>query len=164
MGFEESVLSDSPHHFFAQLVGGWLGVSRLWLEPGGTPTEFQTQGSVQLVLGGRFAIYLYQSVVEGEPQHGMFIFGYNTNLDRFETSWLDSFHNHTAIMFCVGNSLENGFWVLGSYPDPTGGPDWGWRTEVQLLDADHLSITAYNIGPEGDESKATESQLTRLKK
>jgi hypothetical protein len=164
MGFEGSVLSGSPHHFFAQLVGGWSGISRLWLEPDGTPTEFQTQGSVQLVLGGRFAIYLYQSVVEGEPQHGMFTFGYNTNLDQFETSWLDSFHNHTAIMFCVGYGIENGFRVLGSYPDPTGGPDWSWRTEVRLLDADHLSITAYNISTEGDESKATESQLTRLKK
>jgi hypothetical protein len=64
-------------------------------------------------------IYLYQS--EGEPQHGMFIFGYNK--DRFETSWLDSFHNHTAIMFCVGRPRGR---VLGSYPDPTGGPDWGW--------------------------------------
>jgi len=164
MSFEDSVLSDSPHHFFAQLVGGWSGISRLWLEPDGIPTEFQTQGSVQLVLGGRFAIYLYQSVIEGEPQHGMFIFGYNTNLDQFETSWLDSFHNYTAIMFCVGSAIENGFRVLGSYPDPTGGPDWGWRTEVQLLDADHLVITAYNISPEGDEAKATESQLRRLKK
>jgi formylmethanofuran dehydrogenase subunit A len=42
---------------------------------------------------------------------------------------------------------ENGFSVLGSYPDPTGGPDWGWRTVVELLDKDHLVITAYNIIP-----------------
>jgi hypothetical protein len=163
MSFEKSVLSDSPHHLFAQIVGSWAGKTLLWLEPDGIPAELRTQGSIQLLLGGRFALYLYQSIGEGETQHGMFTFGYNTSLDRFETSWVDSFHNQTAIMFCVGSGSERGFWVLGSYPDPTGGPDWGWRTEVQLLDADHLLITAYNISPEGGEAKATESLLTRLK-
>jgi hypothetical protein len=67
-------------------------------------------------------------------------------------------------MFCIGEAKESGFSVLGSYPDPTGGPDWGWRTEVELLDADQLVITAYNVSPEGDEAKATESKLTRVKK
>ena len=67
-------------------------------------------------------------------------------------------------MFCVGTSTENGFSVLGSYPDPTGGPDWGWRTAVDLLDGDHLLMSAYNIIPDGDEVKAIESRLTRVKK
>ena len=78
-------------------------------------------------------------------QQGIFTFGYNTTLDRYEASWVDTFHNNTAIMFCTGNAKEKGFFVLGSYPDPDGGPDWGWRTEVELVDPDHLTITAYNI-------------------
>lgn len=164
MSFEESILSGSPHRLFAQLVGGWAGKTRIWLEPEGVPIEYQSQGSIQLILGGRFIIYLYQGVIEGEAQHGMFTFGYNTSLDRFEASWVDSFHNHTAIMFCVGDVIDNGFSVLGSYPDPSGGPDWGWRTDVQLLDLDHLVITAYNFSPEGESAKATESLLSRLKK
>jgi hypothetical protein len=66
-------------------------------------------------------------------------------------------------MFCVGSARDNGFVVLGTYPDPTGGPDWGWRTHVELVDKDHLTITAYNITPEGEEAKATEAILTRVK-
>jgi len=162
MTFEQT--SGSPHQFLRQLVGGWTGMSKLWLEPDTLTDESPVLGSVQLVLDGRFALYLYQGSVEGEIQHGMFTFGYNTTTDQYEVSWVDSFHNNTAIMFCVGSARENGFSVLGSYPDPTGGPDWGWRTEVELVNQDKLVITAYNISPEGDEAKATESRLTRVKK
>jgi hypothetical protein len=164
MSFEGSRQSGSPHHFLAKLVGGWIGISRLWLEPDVLTDESPVQGSIQLVLGGRFALYLYQGSVEGESQQGIFTFGYNTLSDQYEASWLDSWHNNTAIMFCVGSAKENGFSVLGGFPDPSGGPDWGWRTEVELLDNDHLTITAYTISPEGDETKATESILTRVKK
>ncbi|HVN17040.1 MAG TPA: DUF1579 domain-containing protein [Anaerolineales bacterium] len=154
---------DTPHHLLAQLAGAWTGTSRTWLDPTDEPHEAPLQGSIQLLLEGRFAIYIYQTVMDGEPQHGMFTFGYNTTLDRYEASWVDSFHNNTAIMFCTGDPKGNGFFVLGSYPDPSGGPDWDWRTEVEIIDRDHLAITAYNITPEGNEAKAIETKLTRAK-
>src|SRR5688572_32833842 len=132
MSFESSKQSGSPHHFLAQLVGSWTGTTKLWLEPDVISDESPVLGSIHLVLEGRFALYLYQSSIEGEPQHGMFTFGYNTMLEQFETSWVDSFHTSTAIMYCVGAEKENGFSVTGSFPDPTGGPDWDWRTEVEL--------------------------------
>jgi hypothetical protein len=155
--------SSTPHRFFAKLAGSWTGISKLWLEPEKLADESSVVGTIQLLLEGRYALYLYQGSIEGEPQHGMFTFGYNITLEQFEASWVDSFHTGTGIMFCVGAEKENGFSVTGSYPDPTGGPDWGWRTEVELIN-DKLTITAYNISPEGQEAKATETILTRLKK
>jgi hypothetical protein len=156
--------SGSPHRLLAQLAGSWTGISRLWLEPDKLTDESPVVGTIQLILGGRFALYLYQGSIQDEPQHGLFTFGYNTLTDRYEASWVDSWHNNTAIMFCTGNATENGFFILGSYPDPNGGPDWGWRTEVELVDEDNILITSYNILPEGDEARATEARLTRVKK
>jgi hypothetical protein len=154
--------SSTPHHFLARIVGAWMGQTRTWLDPLAEPHYSPIQGSIQLILEGRFAIYIYQTSIDGEPQHGMFTFGYNTTKDQYEASWVDSFHNNTAIMFCEGKQKEDGFFVLGSYPDPTGGPDWGWRTEVELVDNHHLSITAYNISPEGNEAQAIEMKLNRM--
>lgn len=153
--------STTPHHFFAQLAGNWKGSSKLWLEPDKLANESPIVGTIQLVLDGRFALFLYQSAIEGEAQHGMFTFGYNTQLNQFEASWVDSFHTNTSIMFCTGHEKENGFFVLGSFPDPTGGPDWNWRTEVELID-NELVITAYNITPESSEAKATEIILKKV--
>jgi hypothetical protein len=163
MSFQESKTEGSPHHFLAQLVGGWAGITQTWLEPDGTPTESKTQGSIQLILDGRFVLYLYQTAMEGEAQHGMFMLGYDTTLNQYEASWVDSFHNNTAIMYCIGQPKGKGFAVLGSYPAADGGPDWGWRTEIELVDHDHLNITAYNISPDGGEARSTRTVLARMR-
>ena len=153
---------NTPHQLLARLSGAWAGEMRTWLEPAGQPVEARIRGSVQPILDGRFFLLLYQSTLQGEPLHGMFMFGYNTAQDRFEATWIDSFHNNTAMMFCSGEGTEQGFWVTGSYPDPSGGPDWGLRTEVVLDEPDRLAITAYNISPEGGQSMAIMSDLRRL--
>ncbi len=134
VAFEKS--SPTPHQFLTQLVGGWAGKTRTWLEPEGVPIESQTQGSIQLILDGRFALYLYQTSIDDKPQHGLFTFGYNTTLDRYESSWVDSFHNNTAIMFCTGNAKEKGSlsWAViptsMEVPTGAGARKLNWLTQI----------------------------------
>ena len=51
--------------------------------------------------------------------------------------------------------------MIGEYDVAPGAPAWRWRTDYELLDDDHLVITAYNISPEGDETKAMETEYVR---
>lgn len=153
---------NGPHAWLARLAGEWSGTSKLWLEPGVLHEEVAIRGTMRLVQYGTFALHEYSSTCMEQPQSGLAWYGYSFAEDRWTTAWTDSFHNGTRIMFSLGDYQgdTSRLKVLGSYPAPPG-PNWGWRTTVELLTEDRLVITHYNITPEGEEAKAVEIDYRR---
>jgi hypothetical protein len=159
--FETSLESGIHQHIHA-MIGNWEGSTKTWFEPDVIADESPMTATIQPILGGRFLLYQYQGSLNGESFEGSATIGYDLGNEKFQVAWIDSFHMGTAIMLSEGGSVENGFSVLGQY----GGPDipepWGWRTVVQLKNLDELTVTAFNISPEGQEDKATETVYRRL--
>lgn len=153
--------TEGVHKQLEALTGSWKGVTKTWFEPNVVADESPMQGTIRPTLGGRFLLHEYQGSLNGEPFDGLAIFGFDLANNRFESAWIDSFHMGTGMMLSKGTSSPLGFSVLGSYGSPEYPEPWGWRTTVELTNPNELVITAYNISPEGQEDKATETVYTR---
>ncbi len=124
---------------FKKLIGKWEGNSRTWFEPAKLADESNVTGEFVDVLDGRFIRHTYEGTIQEKPRRGEELIAFNSITKAFQSSWVDDFHMSYAIMFSQGESTKHGFKVRGEYEVSEDQPKWGWRTEYELIDDDHLT-------------------------
>jgi hypothetical protein len=149
-------------HLLDTLPGQWAGQMHTWFEPGVLAGEAPNRGTFRQLPGTHTLLYEYESSMGDRPFQGLALFSYNTLTGEMEAAWSDSFHMSSNLMISHGEVVEGGFSVVGSYAGPDGGPPWGWRTTLKLVDRRHVLITSDNISPQGEEARALETHYTRL--
>lgn len=146
---------------FTKMIGQWEGNCQTWFEPEKLADESRVRGEFSWALAGRFIRHTYQGSMLGKLRQGEELIAFNSVAKQFQTSWVDDFHMNYAILFSQGDAIANGFSVRGHYDVGENQAPWGWRTEYVLAD-DMLSITAFNITPDGQEAKAIETLYRRV--
>jgi hypothetical protein len=154
--------ANGPHLTLSRLVGRWTGNTQTWFEKEVLADESPMTATITLILDDRFISMDYVGSLGGKPFEGKMIWGFSLGTQQCECSWMDTFHMGTGMMYAAGTETERGFTVLGSYGGADMPEPWGWRTELELISSDQFLIRAYNISPQGEEAKATETRFNRL--
>lgn len=136
----ESSRASGKHFQLGKLVGNWEGITKTWFEPNELADESVIRGTMRLILDGRFILHEYKASLSGKVLEGMAIYGYHLDLGIFQSAWIDSFHNGTAIMFSEGKKEQPDINLLGSYAyvTPELVQNWGWRTEIEKTSEDEI--------------------------
>jgi hypothetical protein len=140
--------------FAEKLTGRWSGTNQLWFTPD-QKDAFESEATAEITTAaqGRFITITYAWSHEGQPHGGVLVCYGEEKEGPARTAWFDSFHTGGELMLFEQTMRDGAISLSGSYPAPEG-PDWGWRIQIEPVEADSFTLRMFNIPPEYGEIPA----------
>ncbi len=147
--------------FYAASQGEWQGRYHLWPDPAAPVESSDSSAHVAEDPGKRSWIMSYQWAKGAQKHQGEFHF--TGSIAHGDSSWTDSFHSGSSPMQGEGKLSKDGrrLIFMSHYSAGAGQPEWGWRTEITLVDPNTFQLEAYNITPDGQEALAVRCKYVK---
>jgi len=141
-------------------VGEWTTTTTAWTTNG---TQTTTTGNARFfpAMSGRFICGDLEGTMWGKPFKGMGFWGYNTNQNRYENTWVDT--ENTGISTFTGTKTDdNTFTWTGTVTNPETGKAEQTKCVTTFTGKDTFQYTMYGTNTAGTEYKAFETTYTRV--
>lgn len=134
------------HESLSPFLGHYTGTARTWFKPDelvdSQPIALTGEGA----LAERFLRLRYSSTLQGKPYEGELLVGYDPHQQRYEASWIDSFHMSRAMLLLTSETGAAAPYLTSTYFAGEG-PRWGWHIAL-VAEGRARWVRMYNVPPE----------------
>ncbi len=144
-----AAMQPGPKHAeLAKQVGEWDADCEHYMP--GMPVE-KSKGSAKttMVMNGRFLREEFKGTMMGQPFDGMMLLGYDNNLKRYDSMWIDSMGTGMMVTHSKGESPDE---LSGSFYCPMVKKEITARLVTKPVNNDEYIFEMHAPGPDGKEA------------
>ena len=153
----------AEHQWLENLFGEWRIESEMVMGPGGETARSEGTESVRSV-GGLWAVGEGRGTMpNGAPMTMMNGIGYDVSFKEYRAFWLMSASSH--LWKSVGTLSDDGKTMTLDCEGPSmteDGKTAPYRDVIELIDADHRTLSSYWKGEDGEWQRMMKASYTRV--
>ena len=151
------------HKWMEKTNGTWEAEVSQWMDPAAPPTKTKATNVQSSVLGGRYVIGKFSSMMMGQPFEGMSTMGYDNAKKMFTSTWVDNMGTGIVHMSGTYDDASKMLNLKGHQTDPMTGKDSDMREEMKMIDDNTYTMAMFGTGMDGKEMKFMEGTFKRKK-
>ncbi len=161
--WQDFATPGAMHKWMEKTNGTWEGEVSQWMDPAAPPTKAKATNVQSTVLGGRYVVGKFNSMMMGQPFSGMSTMGYDNAKKIFVSSWIDDMGTGIVRMTGTYDETTKTLNMKGFQTDALTGKDSDMREEMRMIDDDTYIMTMFGTGMDGKEMKFMEGTFKRKK-
>lgn len=151
------------HKWMANTNGTWKAEVSQWMDPAAPPTKTKATNVQSSILGGRYVVGKFSSMMMGQPFEGMSTMGYDNAKKLFTSTWVDNMGTGIVHMSGTYDEASKILNLKGHQTDPMTGKDSDMREEMKMIDDNTYTMAMFGTGMDGKEMKFMEGTFKKKK-
>ena len=156
VSLEELSNPGKNHSLLDPLIGKWKVQVKYWADASTPPEITSGTSEIKWIFGQRFVQEIYRGKSSGKPYQGLGLMGYDPQLAKFISIWIDSLS--TGVMISEGTSDQAGksFTFKTQFQHPSTGEKKELISELRLVNPSQHVFELFEILPDGKRFKTVE--------